>query len=315
MNDRPQTRGYRALARVAVFAAILFVATGCPPPAEYGVLLTENVVYGIGNVSSSVSSEDWQEMDLLLDVYEPDGKADALKPALLLVHGGSFVEGSKQADEMVEYARFFARRGYVCFSMDYRLQSDYPPASSFWDFASLTSAVHAAMVDVKAAVRFIRANADFYGVDPDKIALLGESAGAIAGVATAVTPSDDFSSDGDDFPIPAENNPGVSARVQAYVHFWGNPVHVLLEVTPSDPPTMIVHGDDDDEIFTPFAMAEVFHGALELWNIPHEFYEADGFGHGAWDYRLRGKNLKTLTLEFLNEQLLGITKAEEMPEF
>jgi len=74
---------------------------------------------------------------------------------------------------------------------------------------------------------------------------------------------------------------------------------------------MILHGEDDDVILTPFAVAERFHFFLDLQDVPHEFYAAENFGHAAWNYRFRGKTVERLTLDFLNQHLLGIGKTED----
>jgi len=294
--------GRRAL--VLMLSSTLFLLLlGCPEPAgPYSVRVTRDVVYGAGYVSEGPSDPDWELEDLLLDVYRPVD-APGTRPAILLVHGGSFTEGSKEKEEIVEFARYFASYGYVAFAMSYRLAEDYPPAPAYWGAISLSSAVHAAIVDVKAALRFIRANAGTFGVDAGQIGLLGESAGAIAGVAAAVTEPDEYASDGPEFPIPEQNNPGISPAVRAYVHLWGTAFHVLDELDSQDPPTMIVHGDEDDEFFTPVIAARTFNTLLNLFDVPHVYYEAEGFGHGAWDYREDGNSLKRLILEFLNTYL------------
>lgn len=275
---------------------------GCPSPVSPGVTITTDVTYAVGYVSDSDTSTTWTLKPLLIDIYEP-ASSKATNPAILLVHGGSFTDGSKEKEEIVEYAKFFANHGYVAFAMNYRLSGDYPPAPSYWQTLAVTSSAHAAMVDIKNAVRFIRANAEEYGVDTERIGLMGESAGAIAGAAVAFTDDDEFVTDGDEFAVPEQNHPGISARVNAYCHFWGNADLFLTEVDRNDPPVMIVHGTDDDETFTPFASAKRLHSLLELYGIPHEFYEAEGYGHGAWEYRNNMKNLKQLMLAFLDEQL------------
>ena len=290
--------------------------TGCPLffPPEPSVRVTENIPYAVGYVAPASGSSQYFLRELLMDVYGPAKKEDHLKPGLLLVHGGGFREGSKQDERMVEYAEYFAERGYIVFVIDYRLESDNPPAPSSWSGAfgfgaSRLAAAHAAIVDVKAAVRHIRANAASYGIDPNRIGVLGESAGAIAAVPTALTPSSEFTTDGPDFPLPAFNNGGVSTRVQAYCHFWGNADHVLLSVSFNDPPTMMVHGTEDEQLFTPFRSSERLRTALNLWGVPNVLYEAVGFGHGAWGYTAGNKDLKILTREFLDEHLMGMTKS------
>jgi dipeptidyl aminopeptidase/acylaminoacyl peptidase len=283
----------------AVFAALL-IFFGCPSPVGDAFTVTKDVVYGQGYVDDGEGGFILE--DLLADVYQPKDAGAGL-PALVLVHGGGFEEGSKEKEEIVELAKTAARRGYVAFAVNYRLAEDDPPAPSYWDAVPLTSAFHAAIVDTKAALRFVHANAQQYGVDPNRVGLLGESAGAIAGVAAAIGDPDDYRSDGDDYPIPASNHPEASDEANAYVHLWGSADHVLLELNDEDPPIMIVHGTEDDRFFTSFGAAERLHGLLEFQDHPHEFYEAEGFGHGAFDYRYRGKSLKLLVVEFLDEYL------------
>lgn len=293
-----------------VTASVLLL--GCPddPAGPYTWTVTKDLVYAVGNVSDGSNEPVWEQKELLIDAYEPADTPDANRPAILLVHGGSFTEGSKEKEEIVEYAEYFASHGYVAFTMNYRLNADYPPAPDDWSTIPLSAAVHAAIVDIKAAVRYIRANAEAYGIDAGQIALLGESAGAIAGVAVAVTDPDGYASDGPDFPIPEFNHPDASPAVQAYIHLWGNADHVLFDLDSNDPPTMIVHGDEDDEFFTPIESARRFHALLDLLGVPNEFYEAEGFGHGAWDYRKDRKGVKRLALEFLDVHLLGNAPAK-----
>lgn len=98
---------------------------------------------------------------LQLDVYGADTAQK--KPALIFLHGGGWVGGSRK--DMAFAAANLAPRGYVCFTVSYRLvkgdQNRYP----------------AQIDDVQRAVRWIRAHADDYGVNPDKIGVLGASAG------------------------------------------------------------------------------------------------------------------------------------------
>ena len=296
-------RRFGFIARTLLAIGIGLVGVGCPSGGLPGsaVDVTRDVPYGVGYVADSTKGG-YTLAPLLMDVYR-SAKATGPQPGVIIMHGGGFFEGSRGDERMVDYATYLAARGYVCFSIDYRLIQDNPPAPDLWGSFFFPAAVHAAIVDGKAAVRHVRKRAGDYGVDADRIAFIGESAGAIAGVAVAVTDPDEYAKDGDDFPVPAENAPNTSPRVQAYVHLWGNADHVLGEVTPDDPPTMIVHGKDDDVSLTPFAAAERFHFMLELQDLPHEFYAAEDFGHAAWNYRDHGKSLEWLTLDFLAASL------------
>lgn len=286
----------------ALGVVVLLSLAGCPGEGPVGGLEVErDIPYGVGYTRSD-SDSGWSLSELLLDVYKTDDTSSS-KPAVVMVHGGSFTEGSKEKEEIVAFARYLARRGYVVFAINYRLTTDNPAAPSYWSAFNLTSTVHAAIVDTKAAVRFVRANAGRFGVDPDRIGLVGESAGAIAGVAVAVGDEDRFNRDRSDLPVPDQNLPAVSDDVQAYVHLWGGADHVLLDLDRSDPPIMIVHGEDDDTFFASAGASERLHAGLELLNLPHEYYEAEDTGHGAWDYRLRLQSLESLTLAFLDTYL------------
>ena len=105
-------------------------------------------------------------------MYLPSSPAPAAgRPAVILVHGGGWRSGDR--GWWAAQGRRLAARGWVAFSVDYRLA----PAHTF----------PAAVEDVRAAVRWVRAHADDYGVDPDRIALLGGSAGGNLALLAATT--------------------------------------------------------------------------------------------------------------------------------
>src|SRR5262245_47977315 len=100
---------------------------------------------------------------LRLDVYRSAQPADKLRPAIILVHGGGWIYGDKR--EMRPPAEQLAKQGFVAFSAGYRLASG---PKNTWP---------AQLDDVQRAVRWVRANAVQYGVDPDRLGAVGESAG------------------------------------------------------------------------------------------------------------------------------------------
>ena len=120
--------------------------------APAGVEVRRDVEYGVANGKR-----------LLLDAYLPSDAGSARRSAVVLIHGGGFRMGDKASFEP-EARKLVARRGWVAFSINYRL--DEP------------AAFPAEVEDAQAAVRWIRANAAAYGVDPARIGALGESAGA-----------------------------------------------------------------------------------------------------------------------------------------
>lgn len=101
---------------------------------------------------------------LLLDIYEPPDFASGVQPAVVLIHGGGWTSFDKST--MRTMGMFLARSGFVAFAVDYRLLHG---SENRWP---------AQLEDVQRAVRWIRANAAKYHVDPDHIGAFGHSAGA-----------------------------------------------------------------------------------------------------------------------------------------
>ncbi|RYF88104.1 MAG: alpha/beta hydrolase, partial [Chitinophagaceae bacterium] len=120
------------------------------PAMPAGVKSKENVVYSkIG------------DRKLLADVYYPARKTKQGYPAVVMIFGGGWKSGDKSQN--VPIAQQLAAKGYVAITIEYRLspEAQYP----------------AAVYDVKAAIRWLRAKAKKYNVDKSKIATLGMSAG------------------------------------------------------------------------------------------------------------------------------------------
>jgi acetyl esterase/lipase len=140
----------------------------------------------------------------VLDLWVP-ADATGPVPVVVFVHGGGWVEGDK--DQVRSKLPALLDAGFAVASVDYRLaeQAIFP----------------AAVRDAKAAIRWLRANADANGLDPDAIAVWGESAGGNMAALVGVT--------GDQatvFDDPSLGNPETSSAVQAAVDWFG-PVDLL----------------------------------------------------------------------------------------
>jgi len=131
-----------------------------------------------------------------MDIYRPAN--DAPRAAVLLVHGGGFRAGTRESYSKL--ATRLAQHGYVAATVTYRLAPQFP----------FPAAVH----DVKAAVRFLRANAKQYHIDPDRIGALGSSAGGHLVLFLGLTAN-----------VPEWEgtgpNQGVSSRVQCVADYYG----------------------------------------------------------------------------------------------
>ena len=139
-----------------------------------GANVISNIVYG-NNVTFNNSAA-----VLKLDVYQPQGDTDSLRPLIIFAHGGSFVGGSKTGADMVPLCTDFAKMGYVTASIDYRLfMTDLPFPGP--DSNDAGAAVMRAVQDARAAVRFFRKNftenGNTYGIDTANIYFGGVSSG------------------------------------------------------------------------------------------------------------------------------------------
>lgn len=214
-------------------AVLVIVAAGCggwpsitppgDPPVRYRdpifntVTVTNNVTYG-----SAVNLEN-QTITLQLDMYQPSGDTVTSRPAIVWVHGGSFCCGSKTSPELVDEATTFSKEGYLNVSIDYRLES--PGCSG--SFSNCVEAIREAAADAQTAVRFLRTNAATYGIDPNRIAIGGSSAGAITALNVG------YSSSGD-----------ASASVRAAVSLSGAQL-VVGTISPGDAPAIDFHCTTD----------------------------------------------------------------------
>ena len=127
---------------------------------------------------ATVKNQAGQTLNLSMDVYEPDGDTVALRPVVVLAHGGSFIFGDK--GDMKRWCELLARQGYIAASINYRL---YPVILlGFPDSSGIMDTAVKAVGDMKAAVRYFRqdaATANQFRADPGHISIGGYSAGAV----------------------------------------------------------------------------------------------------------------------------------------
>jgi acetyl esterase/lipase len=229
-----------------------------------------------------------------LDLYLPRQKeGTGPLPLIVWVHGGAWLAGSKENCPAVR----FLRRGYAAASINYRL--------------SRHAIFPAQIEDCKAAIRFLRASAEKYNIDPNRIGVWGASAGGhlVALLGTA----------GDVKEVEKGPNLQVSSRVQAVCDFFGptdltkisqfsssinhdaadspeskligGPVQENKEackranpityVSKDDPPFLICHGDKD--MLVPHNQSELLYRALKEVGVNVTFHTVKGGGHGFRD--------------------------------
>jgi acetyl esterase/lipase len=251
-----------------------------------------------------------------LDLFLPEKhKQDAPLPIIVYIHGGGWKNGRKESG-MGKLAPYLETGSFAGASINYRLSGE-----SIWP-----AQIH----DCKAAIRWLKGNAKKHGLDAERMAVWGNSAGghlvAMLGVSGGVKAlegklgkhldQDSRVSCVVDFCGPthflsmgkfpsnidhdAPNSPEsqlLGGAVQENKK-TANQASPMTYVTEDDAPTIIVHGTEDHTV--PFNQAEIFHAALEKVGVQSNFLPMEGMGHG-----LGGPIVDKRVRAFLENQLLG----------
>ncbi len=251
--------------------------------------LTSNITYGTNTTFSGANNS------LKLDFYEPTGDTELNRPLIIWVHGGSFLGGSKTDPDMTALSQRFARKGYACASIDYRL--GFFPIDS----ANAVKAVVRAVQDLKAAIRFFykdKQTADTYHIDTNLIYVGGSSAGAITALHVAyldnVCEISDYLNQATINQLGGldgnSGNPGYSSSVKGVINLCGALAkYSWLEA--GDVPMVSIHGTADGTvkynrgIVNPGTALMYLDGSRMLHeracavNVSSEFYTFPGAGH------------------------------------
>lgn len=257
------------LAAVLLIAPIAAQQNAHPPQLD----ATRDVVY---KHASGV--------DLKLWIYEPTGHAPSdSRAAVVFYFGGGWRSGTPQQFE--PHCQHLARRGMVCMVADYRVSSRHKTKANI--------AVH----DAKSAVRYIRANAVEMGIDPDRIAAGGGSAGGHLGAAVGFLP--DMNDAGDNLEI--SERPNAMALFNPAVVLAPIPGHFSMDntrlagleerlgakpraispyhhVRAGGPPTIVFHGTADTTV--PHNTAALFCAKMQRYGNRCQLESYDGEAHG-----------------------------------
>lgn len=145
---------------------------------------------------SDVSSSDY------LNLYVPDSHEPP--PLYVIIHGGGFIANDAESRQAQLMYRYFRDHGFACATVNYRLAQEAP--------------FPAAVEDCKAAIRFLRAHADEYGYNAERIGVFGESAGGYLAIMCAATNDREFN--GLTF-IGQDMLGDVTAKVDVLVDYYG----------------------------------------------------------------------------------------------
>jgi len=233
---------------------------------------TEPAVPETIEVKQDIEYKRVDSISLQLDIYKLKHLSEKA-PALIFIHGGSWSKGKRS--DYLAYLLDYAQKGYVAVTVSYRLAG--------------VAKFPAAVEDVQAAVAWIREHAAEHMIDPERLALVGGSAGGHLAMLAGY----------------ADETPG--HKVQAIVNFYG-PVDLTTEyarnreeclyflgetyrerpdlylqasprslISPDDPPTLTFHGTLDSLV--PVSQADSLHRWLNRAGVPNDYHRLKGWPH------------------------------------
>jgi len=230
MSMRLIMNKYALLLTVAMLATMSALQAQAPEKAAQAATpASSNLPESASSVQQDVAYGTVAGHPLMLDIYTPTETTSGLRPAVVLIHGGGWTSFDKST--MHSMGMFLARSGFVAFSVDYRL---FHGTENLWP---------AQLDDVQRAVRWIRANAAKYQVDPDHIGAFGHSAGAQLAALLGMEDTRDNS----DAPLAK-----YSSKVQAVVDVSG-------------PTDFTVHHDSDGDAFLTAFLGGDYAGHAKVW--------------------------------------------------
>jgi acetyl esterase/lipase len=243
------------------------------------VSVTENVVYTNApklnaGLFLTYNNENYTtNVDLKMDIHQALGDTSTNRPAIIFIHGGAFLLGNKNHDDMMAFCDTFALRGYVTASIQYRL------GMNILNVASTTRAVYRGLQDGRAAVRFLRAHASIYGIDPNRIYMAGSSAGAFIALQDIYMNDEvekppeagsfQYNDPNDFFPpynqmtapdlgsFDNGENLDQNGKPDAIMGLWGAIKHTDLITANDTTPVFLVHGSNDATV--PFGIDHPFN--------------------------------------------------------
>ena len=258
----------------------------------------EDVVYGNAPDLPFIFLFEWNtiDIDLDMDIYEPEGDTLENRPVIVFVHTGAFFSGNNELDDVTALSIAAAKRGYVAVSISYRLGLNI--LSSY----SGERAVFRGVQDGSAAIRFLKEYKDEYKIDPENIFMWGTSAGGFISLHLAYCQDDErpeatYGSwqDPDLGCLDCEGNSYQhSGKPKAIISCWGA-IGDLEWIDPLDTiPALFFHGTIDPvvpfnsgfpllDIALPIVYgSNLIHERLTDLNIENELVYEEGELHEYW---------------------------------
>jgi acetyl esterase len=241
------------------------------------------------------------EAELPLYVFKPKGqKPEKPVPAIVFFFGGGWKSGSP--DQFQHQCEHFASRGMVAITVEYRVSSRYDVK------------VEDCIEDAKSAMRWVRENAGKLGVDPDRIASSGGSAGGHLAACTALI--DDFNAVSDNQKVSAKPNAMVlfnpvmgssenersERKIRGLTHGAIGKILPLTYASEKQAPCIMFFGEDDDLL----GGAELFCSKSKKAGTSCEIVTYKDQGHGFFNHGRGGNKHYDLTVTEADQFLVGL---------
>lgn len=245
----------------------------------------KSVLHAFTGLKTDIPIGEIDGIELSINIALPAEPGSGPRPVMLLIHGGGLIKGNK--DEKNAQISSLAKRGIVAASAMYRLAPEYRFPT--------------AIVDVKAAIRFLKAHALELNLDPNRIILWGSSSGGYLATMAGVTgnapdfPDHGLYADFDssvrgviaqsphnaDFTLPKYRDfPIVDRFLNTHTSDRQTALEEISPITyldKGDPPFFLAHGDADKLV--PVDMTRDFVQALEAIEHTYTYIEVEGGGH------------------------------------
>jgi len=293
--------------------SILLLAVGLAANAAFGAERYKDSVFSELTVTKNIPFAEVKTYlgttdTLGLDFYEPKDDTARARPLIILMHGGGFAIGHKEAEDIVLYCRTFAQKGYAAASIDYRLN----PNAQTLTRTQMANVVYAAVQDSRAAVRFIRAHRRDFRIDDDRIILMGTSAGGVMALTHAYLDPDEVPPLIDTAAMGgldgSGGTPGVSASVTGVINCWGG-VGDSTILENAKVPALHFHGTNDSTVPIDIGIAlgnpeyitygsRCVHRNLIRAGARSFLQVFEGMGHGVYAPDPRWDTIMTLSTEF-----------------
>ncbi|MBV9035172.1 MAG: alpha/beta hydrolase [Acidobacteriaceae bacterium] len=242
-------------------------------------------------------------ISLRLDACLPDSPVKT--PAVIIVHGGGWVRGDRRFDVEPLFEPL-SQAGLAWFSIDYRLATD-------------VTQFGVAIDDVQSAIRYVKAHADEYNIDPNRIALIGESAGgqlaamavlrggadvSVKAVVAIYTPTDLVSLVKNSRYVPAQMQNAIKGSPwESFILAGLSQLSPIENIRRGMPPFLFIHGTSD--MLVPFEQSKQMCERMRKAGASCEIYLVEGAGHGIrwWDSNRASRLFNKIMVPWLEKQL------------